>query len=410
MKRNTVSSLMMLPAVLAASSELSTYTSTIVSSLSCDDASCTASAVAPSSFAWTNGTTAIRAPQPASAAAGAASIDPVSVASASDEEGTTIYEYETVTTDDVYEVVQTVCDSLSNCYLTTDLQQYTTYTATVDGILTVITTALPFTGDLATADPASTTTESGIITTESLDQTRTVTVTSCDDVCYTTAVVETLATTTATVDGVETVYTTYCPLSDEPASTTDAPATETNIHSTVITVTSCSEDKCSKVEKTTGLTTVTKDNTIYTTYCPLTTETPEPETPKTKTNVESTIITVTSCEDNKCSTQTKATGLTTITKDKTVYTTYCPLTSETPEPKKESKTLEPPVPTSTKAKTIDVITNNIKTETPAIPTTVVQSSSSDVPSVPAISTYEGKAVMIRTGLCAMVASFVIALI
>ena len=54
-------------------------------------------------------------------------------------------------------------------------------------------------------------------------------------------------------------------------------STETDICTTVITVTSCEENKCSEVPLTTGVTTVSEVDTIYTTYCPLpTTEVPAP--------------------------------------------------------------------------------------------------------------------------------------
>ncbi|CAK9435352.1 uncharacterized protein LODBEIA_P00790 [Lodderomyces beijingensis] len=46
-------------------------------------------------------------------------------------------------------------------------------------------------------------------------------------------------------------------------------STATDIKTTVITITSCHEDKCTAVPVTTGLTTVSKIDTVYTTYCPL---------------------------------------------------------------------------------------------------------------------------------------------
>lgn len=49
-------------------------------------------------------------------------------------------------------------------------------------------------------------------------------------------------------------------------------STETDIQTTVVTITSCSEDKCDTHAVTTGLTTVTSEETVYTTYCPLTAE------------------------------------------------------------------------------------------------------------------------------------------
>lgn len=49
----------------------------------------------------------------------------------------------------------------------------------------------------------------------------------------------------------------------------------------------------------------------------------------TKTNIETTLVTITSCADNKCSLVTKETGLTTITNLYTSFVTYCPLSGET---------------------------------------------------------------------------------
>ncbi|KAI5950461.1 hypothetical protein KGF57_004330, partial [Candida theae] len=56
------------------------------------------------------------------------------------------------------------------------------------------------------------------------------------------------------------------------SSSTPVYSTTSEIHTTIITVTSCKDNSCSKVTQTTGLTTVTEDTTVYTTYCPLTSE------------------------------------------------------------------------------------------------------------------------------------------
>lgn len=69
----------------------------------------------------------------------------------------------------------------------------------------------------------------------------------------------------------------------DPTSSAPAPSsfsgysnatTVTNIATTVVTITSCSDNACTKVPVTTGLTTVTEHDTVYTTYCPLTDVTP----------------------------------------------------------------------------------------------------------------------------------------
>ncbi|KAH3677595.1 hypothetical protein WICPIJ_008938, partial [Wickerhamomyces pijperi] len=96
---------------------------------------------------------------------------------------------------------------------------------------------------------------------------------------------------TATSEGVETVHTTYCPLT---ASTSTAEVQ----HSTVVTITSCSDGACTKVPVTTGVTVVTATSegveTVYTTYCPLTASTSTAEVQ------HSTVVTVTSCSDGGC--------------------------------------------------------------------------------------------------------------
>ncbi|EGV61489.1 Flocculin type 3 repeat [Yamadazyma tenuis] len=102
---------------------------------------------------------------------------------------------------------------------------------------------------------------------------------------------------------------------------TNSTSTVTDIATTVVTITSCSENKCATSVATTGLTTVTENDTIYTTYCPLTAET------ATETDISTTVVTITSCSDHKCATSVATTGVTTVTENDTVYTTYCPLTS-----------------------------------------------------------------------------------
>ncbi|KAI5961674.1 CHT2 [Candida theae] len=46
-------------------------------------------------------------------------------------------------------------------------------------------------------------------------------------------------------------------------------STATKIQTTVVTITSCSENKCSAVPVTTGVLTISEVDTVYTTYCPL---------------------------------------------------------------------------------------------------------------------------------------------
>ncbi|ODQ57938.1 hypothetical protein WICANDRAFT_80102 [Wickerhamomyces anomalus NRRL Y-366-8] len=107
---------------------------------------------------------------------------------------------------------------------------------------------------------------------------------SCTEVSITTGV----TVVTSTVEGTVTTFTTFCPLSStsgssiattEPTSVTGSKpeGTLTSVvhasSTTVITVTSCSEQKCTKIPTTTGVTVVTSTDagteTVYTTYCPL---------------------------------------------------------------------------------------------------------------------------------------------
>ncbi|KAG7191482.1 uncharacterized protein KQ657_003077 [Scheffersomyces spartinae] len=103
-----------------------------------------------------------------------------------------------------------------------------------------------------------------------------------------------------------------------------ANSTVTDIQTTVVTITSCSEDKCHEIPKTTGVVTVCEESTTYTTYCPLTSETtswvPKP--------APCTTITVTECDtESICTSYTTETGYTTVCEESTTYTTWCPIPS-----------------------------------------------------------------------------------
>ncbi|CAN3368710.1 cell wall protein Pga62p [Diutina catenulata] len=139
--------------------------------------------------------------------------------------------------------------------------------------------------------------------------------------------------------------------------------TVTDIHTTVVTITSCEDNKCNETPVTTGYQVVTEEHTVYTTYCPLTDEKPEEPTqapapsdaPGTETVVnpiDTTVVTVTSCHPDKpCETQEVTTGVITSydVENKTVYTTYCPLTTEQPAPEQPAPSApapEQPAPSS----------------------------------------------------------------
>ena len=147
--------------------------------------------------------------------------------------------------------------------------------------------------------------------------TEVITITSCsDNKCTETTVPATHSTVTTTVSGVESIYTTVCPLTE----------TVTDKHTTVVTVTSCSDNKCSKstvpATESEVVTTVNGVESTYTTVCPI-----------TETKASTTVITVTSCSDNKChETVVPATESEVVTTQhgvESTYTTYCPIETET---------------------------------------------------------------------------------
>lgn len=194
-------------------------------------------------------------------------------------------------------------------------------------------------------------------------ETTVVTITSCDDnKCQESTATSQWGPTTVTVSDQETVYTTWCPIST---------ATQTNTETTMVTVTSCADDKCQETTKpaTWGPTTSTVEGTetVYTTWCPVETE--------TKTNTHSTIVTITSCADNECHEHTKPAtwGPTTSTVEgtETVYTTWCPVSEEpksapsTAPPQQTSKptTLAPEESTQTHTIYSTVVCENDNCET-----------------------------------------------
>ncbi|CAM9023539.1 unnamed protein product [Wickerhamomyces anomalus] len=186
---------------------------------------------------------------------------------------------------------------------------------------------------------------------------------------------------------------------------------------TIVTITSCSEDQCTEVETTAQVTvvTVTEDDivTSYTTYCP----TSEPET---------TIVTVTSCSQDKCSQVESSAHITVITSTQegvvTTFTTYCPISFETAVSNTGSstKTIESTSETAGVAQNVgsssqEVTTTSYVTQIVTVEYTSVSegvtkvgTTTSEVvkpaSSTPAeVSTYEGSAnMLIRSGLVGLV--------
>ncbi|CUM53038.1 uncharacterized protein AC631_05699 [Debaryomyces fabryi] len=75
-------------------------------------------------------------------------------------------------------------------------------------------------------------------------------------------------------------------------SVTSNDSTQVEFSTTVITVTSCQSNKCSDILKTTGVTFITEEHTSYTTYCPLPTE--------SESTVTTIVTSILSCDKSTC--------------------------------------------------------------------------------------------------------------
>jgi hypothetical protein len=334
--------------------------------------------------------------------------------------------YDTVTATDISKVTHTVCGA-NGCYLTTDVVHESTYTTVINGVLTTVVTQVTDGYDSTTTIDSTATsavTETEIIATV-------ITITSCSaNKCHPVPV--TTGVQVITEDS--TTYTTFCPLTTSTPTTAPAPTTTpapkpstiagestvTEINTTVVTITSCSENKCHEVPVTTGVTTVIEDSTTYTTYCPLTTSSapvsttvapvsvstatpPPPVVPSTKTDLETTVVTITSCSENKCHSTPVTTGVTTITNEKTTYVTYCPLTSTTVVAPTTPTTA--PVPTLSTVNVIENITTVSPSTAPVVPSSQVASSTAT------ISTYAGAAASVKqSGIVGLVSIILFALL
>lgn len=135
------------------------------------------------------------------------------------------------------------------------IRSTTVLTETVDCSTTTGTTTLP------NGETSTFTSSSPILSTVTADVTSVITITSChEDLCHKTTVEATLSATTKTVSGIETIYTTYCPL-----TSVETP------ESTKIITTTDHEGKPSTVTAVPVLTTETVGGTVteYVTYCPI---------------------------------------------------------------------------------------------------------------------------------------------
>ncbi|CAI4449483.1 CFF_collapsed_G0016820.mRNA.1.CDS.1 [Saccharomyces cerevisiae] len=118
----------------------------------------------------------------------------------------------------------------------------------------------------STASHASTTVPSlAPVATEKREQTTFVTITSCgSNICSKTVSPALISTSTTTVKGVATEYTTWCPIS----------SSKSTRQTTLVTVTSCESGICSETASpaiiSTATTTINDAVTVYTTWCSLT--------------------------------------------------------------------------------------------------------------------------------------------
>ncbi|CAI4234037.1 BDN_1c_G0000070.mRNA.1.CDS.1 [Saccharomyces cerevisiae] len=144
-----------------------------------------------------------------------------------------------------------------------------TATVTVSGVTTEYTTWCPISTTEITKQTTETTKQTKGTTeqtTETTKQTTIVTISSCEsDICSKTASPAIVSTSTATINGVTTEYTTWCPIS----------TTESKQQTTLVTVTSCESGVCSETASpaivSTATATVNDVVTVYPTWRPQTT-------------------------------------------------------------------------------------------------------------------------------------------
>ena len=204
------------------------------------------------------------------------------------------------------------------------------------------------------------TSESTEYTTIYAPTTSTITITSCDEgSCHTSTVPTGITIVTETGETQVTTYTTYCPTTEvvpvtTPSSSVDltslseSPSVASTIHSTsnsIITSSYLSSESYSTtLSKPTETTEISKSS--LTSSKPSTTKDRSSSIKSTSITIPSSLIsasttihvpttstiTMTSCDENECTTSEIETGITIVTTTNksgtTSYTTYCPLTTE----------------------------------------------------------------------------------
>ncbi|CAI4241229.1 AMM_1a_G0000960.mRNA.1.CDS.1 [Saccharomyces cerevisiae] len=190
------------------------------------------------------------------------SLPPVTSATASQETASSLPPATTTKTSEQTTLVTvTSCES-HVCTESISSAIVSTATVTVSGVTTEYTTWCPISTTETTRQTKGTTEQ----TTETTKQTTVVTISSCEsDICSKTASPAIVSTSTATINGVTTEYTTWCPIS----------TTESKQQTTLVTVTSCESGVCSKTASpaivSTATATVNDVVTVYPTWRPQTT-------------------------------------------------------------------------------------------------------------------------------------------
>ncbi|RLV96212.1 hypothetical protein JA1_000294 [Spathaspora sp. JA1] len=160
---------------------------------------------------------------------------------------------------------------------------------------------------------------------------------------------------------------------DTPSTTSNDPAvvTKSETYSTLVTITSCSNGDCTLATETAAYVTNVSGGTTFTSLLPGNSNS-QPTT-STTTNFYTTVVTEYSCQQDSCTAISKTTGVTVITHSDTVYTTFCPLSSESHTPRSTQ------IPTTTvNVITSNIITES---NSPAIQTFVPESATTAAPQV-----------------------------
>ncbi|CAH1828128.1 unnamed protein product [Saccharomyces cerevisiae] len=197
------------------------------------------------------------------------SLPPITTATTSQETASSLPPATTTKTSEQTTLVTvTSCES-HVCTESISSAIVSTATVTVSGATTEYTTWCPISTTEITKQTTETTKQTKGTTeqtTETTKQTTVVTISSCEsDVCSKTASPAIVSTSTATINGVTTEYTTWCPI----------PTTESRQQTTLVTVTSCESGVCSETASpaivSTATATVNDVVTVYPTWRPQTT-------------------------------------------------------------------------------------------------------------------------------------------